>query len=43
LPTNQLREEIKRRRQEDPLSIITEWEKGRLKKLFKAYDKGILK
>jgi Ca2+-binding EF-hand superfamily protein len=34
-----LKEELRRKRKEDPLSVITEWEKGRLKKLFKAYDK----
>lgn len=46
LPTDPLKEELRRRKVEDPLSMITEWEKGRLKRLFKVYDrdkKGCIK
>ena len=25
---------------DDPLKFVTEWEKNRIKPLFKAYDKG---
>ena len=39
LPTNPLKEELKRRKKEDPFSVINDWEKGKLVKLFKVYDK----
>ena len=39
LPKNLEKEELRRRFKEEPLSVVNEWEKGRLKKLFKAYDK----
>jgi hypothetical protein len=39
LPTDHVKEELRRRRREDPLSLVNEWEKGKLKKLFKAYDR----
>lgn len=39
-PTNELKDKMRKRLQEDPMSVINEWEKGRLKKIFKNYDKG---
>jgi hypothetical protein len=39
LPSNTMKDELRRRRKEDPNSLVSEWEKGRLKKLFKAYDR----
>lgn len=39
-PTNEMKEELRRRIKDDPMSVINEWEKGKLKKLFKAHDKG---
>jgi len=39
LPQNLEKEEIRRRKREEPLSIVSDWEKGRLKKVFKTYDK----
>lgn len=38
-PTNELKEQLRKRIQEDPMSVINEWEKGKLKKYFKVYDK----
>jgi len=35
-----MKEELRRRIKDDPMSVINEWEKGKLKKLFKNHDKG---
>ncbi|KAL4502458.1 hypothetical protein ABPG72_012045 [Tetrahymena utriculariae] len=39
VPISKEKQEMERRKQEEPLSIITEWDKSRLKSLFKQFDK----
>lgn len=36
-----MKEKLHKKMKENPLSVINEWEKGKLKKIFKTYDKGI--
>ena len=41
LPKSDLVIEMERRKKENPRSVINEWEKNRIKTVFKTYDKGI--
>ncbi|CAD8042989.1 unnamed protein product [Paramecium primaurelia] len=38
-PTNELKEQLRQRLHDNPMSLVNEWEKGKLKKIFKSYDK----
>lgn len=40
VPLGKEKQEMEIRKKEDPLSLITEWDKSRLKPIFKQFDKG---
>jgi len=40
VPLSKEKQEMEIRKKEEPLTLITEWDKSRIKPLFKSFDKG---